>query len=317
MANPGLLAVKTINLIEEMIRADQGAAYRGHLGKIIPEMKDAYRSEPETFRSHLGASLVGTKCARAIWYGFHWATKSDFSGRILRLFNRGHLEEARFIAMLQTIGVHVVQADENGNQYRISGANGHYGGSGDGVAFGIPDLSPGMWALLEFKTHNDASFKKLKEDGVRSAKFEHYVQMQQYMKKMGLGASLYMAVNKNTDELYGEIIPLDTPVADQFIDRGEKIVWLKRAPEKLGNPPSPGNFDCKWCDHRPICFLGATPPVNCRTCSYATPLDTGNGEWGCTNPMFQVSAFSNSPMVLEKSVQLTGCAHWAKHPDIG
>ena len=216
-----ILATHTVAKIDAMVKADQGSAFREWLGKVIGHIGDAYRTGNEGHRSHMGASLIGGECARAVWYNFRWATKSNFEGRLLRLFNRGHLEEARFIAMLLMIGCDIYQQDENGNQFRISHAEGHFGGSGDGVAVGIPDLPPGTAALTEFKTHNDKSFTELKAKGVRDAKFEHYVQMNVYMRKMGLAVALYLAVNKNTDELYGEIIPLDSAVADQFLDRGD------------------------------------------------------------------------------------------------
>jgi hypothetical protein len=40
------------------------------------------------YRAHLGASLIGTECERAIWYSFRWATRARHTGRLLRL-NRG------------------------------------------------------------------------------------------------------------------------------------------------------------------------------------------------------------------------------------
>lgn len=307
MANV-ILATKTLDLIESAIAADQGAAYRGFLKQVLPHMSDAYRTDTESFRSHMGASQMGNKCGRAIWYNFRWATVAKHSGRIQRLFNRGHLEEARFIACLLTIGVTVYQQDAEGKQYRITGSSGHYGGSGDGIGINIPDLPAGLPAVLEFKTHNDASFKSLQKSGVRDSKFEHYVQMQQYMRKMGLTASLYMAVNKNTDELYGEIVLLDVETADIFIDRADKIVWMRNAPDRIGSPPSPGNYDCKWCDHKPICFTAIMPPVNCRTCAHAEPSDASdNGEWFCTK--------HGAP--IPKDVQKAGCSLWMKHFDMG
>lgn len=291
------VALQTLAKIEDTIRADQGSSYRGWLGKVIPHIGDAYREGKEGFRTHLGASLVGAECARAIWYGFRWTTKGDHTGRLMRLFNRGHLEEARFIAILLTIGCTVYQQDENGKQFRISGADGHFGGSGDGVVIGLPELATGTAALAEFKTHSEKSFIELagtlKEwreycndpehlvfpgKGVREAKFEHFVQMQVYMRKMGLSCALYMAVNKNTDDLYAEIIPLDAAIADQYIDRGEKIVWLKEAPKGISN--SAGFFKCRFCDHNPVCHKGHAPHLNCRTCEHSHPVEAG--QWVCT-----------------------------------
>lgn len=298
------LATETLNKINEMLEADQGSAYRGWLGKVIPHMDDAYRQGEEPFRTHLGASLIGGECARAIWYGWRWATKPTFSGRILRLFNRGHLEEARFIALFLMIGCQVYQQDENGKQYRISHAEGHFGGSGDGIAVGLLELQPGQPCLLEFKTHSEKSFIEVVKKGVREAKFEHYVQMQMYMKKMGLAVALYGAVNKNTDALHLEYIFLDNATADQFLHRGELLVWMDEAPNKISQ--TPGFFKCKWCDHAPVCHMNRAPDRNCRTCKFSRPVK--NAQWVCMKEVEHV--------VIDKQRQFTGCDSYIRHKEI-
>lgn len=62
-----------------------------------------------TPRSHLGASVLGVDCDRERWYTYRWATKRDFEGRMLRLFDRGHKEEHRFVTWLRLIGCEVRQ----------------------------------------------------------------------------------------------------------------------------------------------------------------------------------------------------------------
>lgn len=281
MANPNVrLATKTMAAIAAAIEADQGNSFRYWLGRVLPHVGDAYRQDESPFRSHLGASILGDECKRKIWYGFRWARESRFPAKILRLFNRGHLEEGRIVACLLTIGVTIYQQDENGKQYRITFAGGHGGGSGDGIAVGIPDLQPGMACLLEFKTHNDKSFKTVAENGVREAKFEHYVQMQLYMRKMGLAVALYVASNKNDDDLYMELVTLNPEMADQYLDLGTKIIFSPSPPKKLNE--SAGFFKCKWCDMRNICHKVITAePLhrNCRTCRHSAPLQTGG--WYC------------------------------------
>lgn len=245
---------------------------------------------------------------------------------MLRLFNRGHLEEGRFIALLLTIGCEVFQQDENGNQFRITHAYGHVGGSGDGVVLGLPDLTPGTPALGEFKTHNTKSFTALAGDnwrkyvdhlidpslpyepfsgvGVREAKTDHYVQMQTYMRKMALAVALYVAVNKDTDDIYCELVPLNAPTADQFLDRGEKLALMPSPPDRISK--SPGFFKCRFCDHRPVCHLGKPAECNCRTCSFSHPKEEGtSGEWYCRL----------REMDLPKELQLTGCEHYAARKD--
>lgn len=315
------IADKTLVLMDQCIRRDQGAKYRGFLRQVLPHIGDAYREEEDGFRGHLGASIVGQECPRSIWYSFRWATKSHFSAQMLRLFNRGHLEEGRFIALLLTIGCEVFQQDEYGKQFRISHSDGHVGGSGDGVVLGIPDLPPTTPALGEFKTHNLKSFEELAGDnwraycealidpdkpranftgkGVREAKTAHYVQMQVYMRKMGLAVALYVAVNKNTDEIYCELVPLNSSLADQFLDRGDKLVWMEQPPAKIN--ASPGFYKCRFCDHRPVCHLGAAPERNCRTCAYSAPVTEGaSARWHCRLHETNIT----------KTIQLVGCDHY-------
>lgn len=342
------LAYRTLEAIERHVRADQGATFRGHLAKVMPHIGDAYRAEKETFRTHLGSSVIGRPCLREIWYGFHWATPSDHEGRMQRLFNRGHMEEGRFIALMLTIGVQVFQQDANGKQFRISEFGGHFGGSGDGVVIDIPDLAPGQAALSEFKTHNDKSFIKLagknwgkflasaldkslpaevfEGEGVRAAKYEHWIQMQTYMRKMGLAVAIYFAVNKNDDHIYAELVQLDSRAADGAVERARQVIISSGAPSKIPNA-SPGWHVCRFCDHRPVCHKigGAVPARNCRTCIHAEPVLEGNfaGRWQCNNKERQMTMlFGPKPGIsspgedfsLTKERQLIGCNLYSKNP---
>lgn len=320
---PIYIARKTLKAIADKMYEDQGASFRQWSGKIMPHMDDAWRGEEEPFRSHMGASLIGRECARFVWLSWHWAYKTMFDARMLRLFNRGHMEEARFLAMLAMIGVKVANQDENGKQYRISSAGGHFGGSGDGMSFGLPDLKPGTIALLEFKTHGTKSFTKLAGSswtnyvdelvagreghfngkGVKEAKPEHYVQMQCYMKKMGYPVCLYAAVCKETDAVYMELVPLDDATAERYLDLAERLVVSEEPPRRIGN--SPGFYGCKFCDMRLVCHKIVPPAKNCRTCVHAVPI-MGNGEWGC----------KKDGTVIPKAKQFIGCTEYTVNPRI-
>lgn len=290
-------------LINGLLELDQGSAFRGWLQQVLPHIGDAYRQGEESFRSHMGASLIGRECPREIWYGFHWTTKPLFEGRMIRLFNRGHLEEGRFIALLLMAGFQVYQQDANGNQYRISHAGGHFGGSGDGVVIGLPELQPGTPALLEFKTHSDKSWTEVESKGVREAKFEHFVQMQMYMRKMGIAVALYMAVNKNNDEIYAELVYLDAILADQFLERAEKLVFADTPPQRIGK--SVGFYKCRFCDHKAVCHQKAAPSENCRTCKHSRVWQ--DGTWRCTHPT-QWGIGENH--VIDKDIQLSACPNY-------
>lgn len=297
------LAHKTLEAITSAIEADQGASFRVWQGRVISHFGDAFRGGDSPFREHLGASVAGTDCARAIWYDFHWCIKPQFDARTLRLFNRGHLEEARFTAMLLMIGCKVYQQDANGKQYRIHFAGGHAGGSGDGVVQGLPDLRPDQFALIECKTHGDDSFKKLLKYGVKESKKEHFIQMNIYMYKMGLAVALYMAVNKNTDELYLELVEVDTVTAEYYINRATKIVWADKAPPKYSKsvslPP------CAWCKNKKICHFEGAVEMNCRTCAYSEPHPDKKA-WVCKKHIKD----------LDFEAQLVGCDSYERNKEI-
>lgn len=305
------IASQTLATISAMLERDQGAAFRQHLRRLMPLAEDAYRDEEGAFRSHLGASLIGRECARELWYSFRWVTKPRFDGRLIRLFNRGHLEEPRMVALLLMIGCTVWQFDENGQQFRIKGHKGHFGGGMDGVVLGIPEI-PDEPVVAEFKTHNDKSFQKLKGEGVREAKFEHYVQMQTYMGKNDLRWALYLATNKNDDELYAELVAFDQGTYNKFQERAAAIIDAVEPPPRINN--SPGWYKCKFCTHAPVCHGAAMPERNCRTCRWSTPIE--DGKWICENPTVVAAAEAQcweNPIELDKEAQLHGCANYELH----
>lgn len=44
----------------------------------------AYEADAgDGFRAHLGASLIGKACERALWFDFRWVTRARHAGRLL------------------------------------------------------------------------------------------------------------------------------------------------------------------------------------------------------------------------------------------
>ena len=298
--------------IQDKLFADQGAAFRSNLQKLIPLAEDAYSTDTFPFRKHLGASLIGDECARKTWYSWHWAKEIKFDARILRLFNRGHLEEPRMMALLIMIGCEIWQFDTNGKQYRISGHGGHYGGGLDGVALGIPEF-PELPGLTEFKTHSEKSFNEVRALGVLQAKNTHYQQMQQYMGFHKLTFALYMAVNKNTDEIYAEIVMFDKIYYDKYLALAGQIVGSKVPLDKISKNSK--YYVCNYCDYKQICHGKDLPARNCRTCMYSEASQaTANGDWLCTNPARVNIAEIKKP--LTKLEQYAGCEHYELNPFI-
>jgi hypothetical protein len=226
-------------------------------------------------RPHLGASLIGRPCERALWYTFRWATAPNHEPRMLRLFARGQREEDNLAALLRAAGVTVHTVDPaTGRQFSYS--TGHFGGSMDGACVGLPD-APKTWHLLEFKTHSAKSFNELEKHGVKAAKPEHWAQMQCYMAWAGLTRALYVAVCKDDDRLHLERIDAEPEEAKRLMDKAQRIIDAPTPPERISDDPS--YYLCKWCEHHAICHGTEVPLPTCRSCSHSTPEP--GGTWTC------------------------------------
>lgn len=245
-----------------------------NLSQLIYQCYERAADRPP--RPHLGASVAGHECSRHLWLHFRWAESPYFDGRMLRLFESGHLEEARIIGNLRDAGIEVHDLDEHGKQWRVSFAGGHGGGSLDGVVTGVPGREK-QWLVLECKTMNEKHFNLLVSKGVKESKHTHYVQMQIYMLLSDLNRALYVVVNKNTDHLYTEIVKLDKQFAEKLVDNLNSIIFMPEPPPRISERPD--WWLCKFCNYRQQCHGTSAPEVNCRTCAHSTPEE--NGKWTC------------------------------------
>ena len=235
--------------------------------------------DAEKARPYLGASAIGGECKRALWYSFRWASKEDFDGRMYRLFQSGHLAEPRFIADLRAIGCTVWDCDPaTGKQFGASHFGGHMRGHCDGVAKGIPG-GGNKPHLLEFKTHSAKSFADLKKKGMQAAKPQHWAQCQWYMGKMNLDRALYLAVNKDTDELYSERIEFDQVEYEKILAKAESIIFAVEPPPKISDDPK--YYICNMCSQKAVCHGHKTPAKTCRSCCHSTPEREGDARWSC------------------------------------
>ncbi len=263
----------------------------------------AYASDNgDGFRPHLGASIIGKECERALWFDFRWVTRSQFSGRMLRLLETGQLEEIRLVRNLRRIGVTVLDVDpQTGRQWRVQACGGHFGGSLDAAAVGVLE-APKTWHVCEFKTHNASSFAELRKEGVQKSKPQHFAQMQIYMHLTGMARALYLAVNKDTDDLYSERVHADEAEALKLLAKADRIIHAERPPARISDDPT--WYQCRMCHHHPVCHEGHAAERNCRTCLHATPAETG--QWLCS-PV-------ERPLIFD--AQKAGCTAHLFIPDL-
>ncbi len=234
---------------------------------------EAQAAKEKPHRWHLGASVIGHECRRHSWYVFRWALAQKFEGRMLRLFDTGKREEVRVLDELRAIGCQVWATDENGKQFTVSACDGHFGGSMDGVVQGLPE-APKTPHLFECKTHKDKSFKELLKKGIPE---RHRWQMQAYMTLADLPAAVYVAVNKDTDEIHIERVKYDNDLSVRVRDTAQYIIDSPEPPPRIADDAE--HFVCKYCPFVSICHGDKLPEVNCRTCAHSTPIE--GGQWRC------------------------------------
>lgn len=215
-------------------------------------------------RPHLGASIIGKDCIREIWYSFRWYKKPSFDGRMLRLFETGQLAEDRIVRELEGIGIQVTD-----RQARVELAP-HFSGSIDGIGTGFTESK--VPHLLEFKTHNAKSFALLQK-GVSVAKPAHYYQMQTYMGGLKIDRAYYIAVNKDTDEIYAERVKYDSAVFYGVVLKAAEIIQSIQPPDRITE--NPARFACRFCEYKEICHGGPVTEKNCRTCKHSRFIDDG------------------------------------------
>ncbi len=271
---------------------------------IYAAYKKAGDSEPS--RGYLGASIIGHPCERYLWYTFRQCCKPSFDGRMHRLFETGDLAEARFTKNLRDIGCTVHDCDENGEQFEVMALGGHFSGHMDGCALGIPEASK-TWHVLEFKTYNTKSFNKLKKEGVQKSKPQHWAQMQTYMHLTGMKRALYLAVHKDTDELYSERVRYDKSEADALMDRARRIITTTSPPDRISKRRD--YYQCSWCDAKEICWGNdesalPVPSLSCRQCCHATPVidESTDALWKC----MKTKHYYTHPKPCDKHLALPG-----------
>lgn len=240
-----------------------------NLAEKIYELYEKRNKETARVSNGLGCSEVGQACNRRCWFSFHWLRKESIEGRILRLFDTGKMEEERVIQELKKLGANFLHATDE--QCRVEKFGGYLSGYLDGLM-----VFRGQLYVLEIKTHNKNSFERLQKQGLMSAKPEHFMQLLLYIgltneqpKFSQQASGLYVAVNKDNDEIYVEEVPFDEELYEIGINKASDIIFSSTPPERISEKPD--SYHCKFCPFNNSCHYSEnlTPqPVHCRSCAF-------------------------------------------------
>lgn len=113
--------------------------------------EEAKRREAEyPPRDYVGASSIGTKCDRALWYAFRWWDMPDFPGRIRRRFETGDVYEVRAIKDMRLAGFEVIDQNPRARNEKKqwAGEYGPLGGLLRGHMDGFARASREVWSEM-------------------------------------------------------------------------------------------------------------------------------------------------------------------------
>lgn len=157
-------------------------------------------------------------------------------------------------------------------QWKVIDFNKHLSGYFDGKGR-HPVYTQNQWIMVEYKTYNTKRFSTVYAHGVKKSDYKYYVQVCLGLKKLDLPWCLFLAENKNDDDIYPEVIMRDDATADRFLTTAHTIITSKARPARFAQ--SPTHFECKTCDYRGPCHLGEPVARNCRSCRNCTAADGG------------------------------------------
>ena len=213
----------------------------------------------QTERQYLGASRLGVACERALQYEFAKAPIDHgrgLPGRMLRIFERGHLMEDCMVAWLRDAGFDLRTRKDDGEQFGFSAADGCMKGHVDGVIVGGPE-GFGYPALWENKCLGAKSWRDLEKNGLAVSKPVYAAQVAVYQAYLELHEhpAVFTAINADSMEIYTELVPFDPALAQRMSDRAVKVITATQAGELLPRSFTEStHFECRMCAWQDRCW---------------------------------------------------------------
>jgi len=134
---------------------------------------------------------------------------------------------------LRAAGFDLRTQRRDGRQFGFSAMGGRFRGHIDGCLVAGP-ASIAYPALWENKALGAASWKEVVKRGLVPAKPIYAAQISLYQAYLELpNPALFTALNRDTWELYSEIVPFDAGLAQRMSDRAVQVVMASEAQELL------------------------------------------------------------------------------------
>ena len=241
-----------------MLDFNSSIGVSGQITALINQGLDRARKQ-QPARSYLGASRLGVSCERALQYEYAQAPvdpSREFDGRLLRIFERGHLMEAAMIRWLRAAGFDLRTENEDGEQFGFATLDGQLQGHIDGVIVAGPEgfAYPALW---EMKCLGNKAWRELQKHRVAVAKPVYAAQVAIYQAYLQLhqNPALFTALNADSMEIYAECVPFDAALAQRMSDRGLKVITATEVGELLPRGFAEStHVECRLCAWQDRCW---------------------------------------------------------------
>jgi hypothetical protein len=201
-------------------------------------------------RRYIGASGIGKKCNRAIWYSYMGAASEAPPPSLKTSFDIGKRLEGLLLDYMEQAGLHIVHPSiENDFLLLQDDTYPLFQGHADAFLM-LPDESP---VVVEIKTAKCSSFKQFQNKGLRGWQETYYAQLQSYMGMSGYKRGVLLAVNKDTSELHHEWVKYDDIYYHELKTKARAIMLCEEPPEKINR--SPLYFLCNTCSFKRVCHV--------------------------------------------------------------
>lgn len=246
--------------------------------------------EPTGERSYLGLSGWHS-CQRNLYHKAKGTPRKPIESRIYRIFKQGHDIEDQTVNLLKQVpNILIEEVDpETGKQFEVQFFGGHVKGHFDFRCRSEYYFGETTRKLGEIKSANDKNFKMYQKKGVQQTNETYYAQVQCYMhgtqdsehwKDHALIQCLFIVFNKNTAELYIEIIDYNKLQAEHYIECFKNALQSQQAPEKYSDNPT--FYMCRFCDFHEVCHGDKVVELEkIKQCKNIQPNMT-SGNWFCT-----------------------------------
>jgi len=242
---------------------------------VVEAIDEGYaKNKRERPRQYIGASIVGNPCGAYLAYSLRGYPEDAPDPKLQRIFQMGHILEDFVVRDLKRkADVRVWEKDGlTGRQHSYSEWGGHLSCHMDGHV----ELDDGKVRVLEIKSMNDNSWKKFASSGVKVSHPNYFAQCQMMMAMSGLEETLFIAINKNTQDYHAEIIDFDE-IEVSFLQQ-KVISVLDNQAEKVSTDET--DWRCRGCFNRSVCWAKTDPEKECASCANAKARK--DGLWECS-----------------------------------